>query len=93
MFSITSLFNIRAKGLDLQPLPKIEERKFQMGSLTFTIIGSILKPVIGLVTPEIKTLIEQVIKDLYIKAKATSSPYDDLAIEVLAEILSIDLGN
>ena len=45
----------------------------------------------GLVSPQIREELNSFVKGLYVKAQATTSPWDDHAIEVLALILGIDL--
>lgn len=42
-------------------------------------------------TPEIRKLLEQYLKDLYQKAKATDNILDDLVIKIIADLLKIDV--
>lgn len=52
----------------------------------------IFKPLLGIISEPIKKEVEKFVKDMYVKAKNTESPLDDLFIKLVATVLSIDLG-
>ena len=49
------------------------------------------KPLMGLITKPIKDELENFVKNLYVKAKNTDSPIDDLLVKALATVLSIEV--
>ncbi len=55
------------------------------------LLPKILVPFFSLVTPEIKSEIENFIKGLYQKATQTTSPWDDFFVKFLADVLGIDV--
>jgi hypothetical protein len=61
-----------------------------MGKI-LTILFPIVKIVVGSLTPEVKEAFEKFVKEQYERAKGTSNPFDDLAVEVLASIFGVEL--
>ena len=57
----------------------------------WTITGTVLGLVVKTMTPQIEKALEKLIADLYVKAKATNNPYDDMAIEMIADLMDIEL--
>ena len=51
----------------------------------------VLTPFLSLITAPIKNELETFIKNLYVKAKATESPIDDMFVKLLGDILGITL--
>lgn len=51
----------------------------------------LLRKILDSISPDIRAFIETSIKDLAVKAKATPNPYDDVAVEILAWMLCVDL--
>jgi len=49
----------------------------------------VLTPFLSLITSPIKTELETFVKNLYVKAKNTESPLDDMFVKLLADILGI----
>jgi hypothetical protein len=54
-----------------------------------SLLQSLLTPILAPLDSALKAELASFIQALYTKAKATSSPLDDLAIKVLADILNI----
>ncbi len=54
------------------------------------ILSSILWQVLKHISPEIRKAIQGLIAELRIKARATENPWDDLFVEVLAGIFSVE---
>jgi hypothetical protein len=52
-------------------------------------VMKIVVPLFGLVTPEIKKLLNDFLTALYLKALATDNPWDDFAVGFLLDILAI----
>lgn len=48
--------------------------------------------IIPVITPEIRKIMEEAIRNLYNKAVATDNIWDDFAVKVIADLLRIDLG-
>ena len=51
----------------------------------------LLPQILGLVTPALRRALEDVIKDLYKRARETENPIDDILVGILAALLSIDM--
>lgn len=51
----------------------------------------LLRKILESISPEVREFINTSIKDLAVKAKATPNPYDDVAVDVLAWVLQVDL--
>ena len=43
------------------------------------------------VSPQIRDAFREFLKGLYVKAKQTENPWDDLFVEVIATVMKIDL--
>lgn len=52
---------------------------------------SLLRKILDSISPTIREFIETSVKELAIKAEATENPYDDVAVEILAWILCVEL--
>ena len=57
-----------------------------------TLGARVLASIIGILSPEIRTGIEEAIRGLYVKAKATDNPIDNMFVETLATMLRVDLS-
>ena len=55
------------------------------------IVGSAFSPVFSLLSKEIKSELENFIKDLYKKSEKTENVWDDFFVKMLADILNIDV--
>lgn len=55
------------------------------------IIQIILAPVLAVVTPMIKDYLEELLIKLLEKARATENPLDDMFVEFLFRLLSIEI--
>lgn len=53
------------------------------------LFGKILVPLFNLITPELRTLLNDFLTSLYLKALATPNPWDDMAVGFLLDILAI----
>ena len=60
-------------------------------SMILKVLLPIIPSLLKLVTPAIKDSMEQGIKDLAAKAKATPNPWDDLLVVLLAGLFGINL--
>lgn len=60
-------------------------------SWVLNLIVSVLGPLVGLITPQLKEAIAAFVRDLANKAKETESPLDDIFVKVLAALLDVDL--
>ena len=56
-----------------------------------SIIISILRPIIAVLTPTIRDMLHDTLIDFYNKAKATENPWDDFLAEILLRLLGIDI--
>ena len=87
--------------LDLNPKPaaiqpvelsiKTKKDVIMTSSIITSIVSQLLKTILSVLSPEIKVLLESSIKSIYDRAKQTSNPYDDFALEFIAKILGITL--
>ena len=50
----------------------------------------VLPQILSLVTPVLRETLEDVVKDLYAKAKKTDNPLDDILVAVLAGLIGVD---
>lgn len=71
-------------------LIKPEINKMSTGFFV-TLAVKVLSPLLSLITTPIKTELDSFIKSLYVKAKNTDSPIDDMFIKLLADILGIEV--
>uniref|UniRef100_A0A6H1Z7Q5 Uncharacterized protein n=1 Tax=viral metagenome TaxID=1070528 RepID=A0A6H1Z7Q5_9ZZZZ len=55
-----------------------------------SVLTSILYQVLKHISPEIKKVIQGLIAELRTKAKATENPWDDILVEILAGIFSVE---
>ncbi len=55
------------------------------------IVSTVLGVVVKAMTPELEKAIEGFLRGLYVKAKATTNDFDDMAIEMIADLMDIDL--
>ncbi len=55
------------------------------------LLVSLLGPIVGLLTPQLRGLIESTLKDWYAKAKETESPFDDVLVRIIAALLDVPL--
>lgn len=62
-----------------------------MSNWLLSIVSGVITPFLNLLTPVLKEELDSFIQSLYTKAKATSSPLDDVAVKLLAEILGVDV--
>jgi hypothetical protein len=53
------------------------------------ILGSVLGPLLGAISPSIKDLLNGFMTDLYKKCLATPNPWDDFAVGLLLDVLGI----
>ena len=53
------------------------------------LIVTVLKPIVGIVTPIIREELEKALLKLYAKAEASDNPWDDFLVEILLKILGI----
>jgi len=51
----------------------------------------LLRKILSSISPDIREFIETSVKEMAIKAKATPNPYDDIAVDILAWVLQVDL--
>ena len=51
----------------------------------------LLRKILDSISPNIREFIETSVKELAVKAKATPNPYDDVAVEILAWVLCVEL--
>lgn len=58
-----------------------------LASLLITLLGSVLK----VISPQLRDWITSLIQTLYEKAQETDNAFDDLAVELLAGLLDVDL--
>jgi len=54
------------------------------------ILVTILFQVLKQISPEIRKVLQGLLAELRVKAKATSNPWDDILVEVLAGILLLE---
>lgn len=54
------------------------------------ILSSILFQVLKHISPEIKKVVQGLLAELRTKAKATENPWDDILVEILSGIFSIE---
>lgn len=59
--------------------------------LLIAAISRIVVAFLGIVSKEVRYLLESYIKDLYRRAKETANPADDMFVEFVAQILCIEL--
>jgi len=88
---INDLLNTQIKGFDLEPSNLYKER-FTMGTWLLNLVVSVISPIINGIAPELKSELASFLQQLYTKAKATSSPLDDIGIKFLADILGITVS-
>ena len=55
------------------------------------IVSTVLGVVVKAMTPELEKAIEGFLCGLYVKAQATKNDFDDMAIEMIADLMDIDL--
>lgn len=55
-----------------------------------SLLVTVLKPVLKIVTPLIRDALEEQLLKLYAKAEATENPWDDFAVGFLLDILGIE---
>ncbi len=55
------------------------------------IVQTVLGVVVKAMTPELEKAIEGFLKTLYVKAKETDNSFDDMAIEMIADLMDIEL--
>ncbi len=60
-------------------------------SKVWTIVATVLAMVVKSMTPEIESAIEKFIIGLYRQAKATPNAFDDIGVEMLADLMDINL--
>ena len=53
----------------------------------------ILKKVLNLISPDLRTAMESLIKDLYVRAKQTNNTVDDFLVIMLAAALKIKIDD
>lgn len=56
-----------------------------------SLLITVLMGVVRVISPELRELIEKVIKTLYDRALATDNPIDDILVKLIAELLDVDL--
>ena len=55
------------------------------------ILGPIVRAIVGVVTPELRTAMQEWIKEFSEKARKTPNPFDDIFAEFLADVLGLDI--
>lgn len=55
-----------------------------------SLLVTVLKPVLKIITPMIRDALEEQLLKLYAKAEATENPWDDFAVGFLLDILGIE---
>ena len=55
-------------------------------------IAQILGPILDLMSPVLRKELEEAIKKIWDKAKASENPWDDHGIKLLADLLKIELA-
>lgn len=81
----------KSQGLEEIPLGILQHYKIE-GAFTMNAITSILSNIFTLISPELKGLVDGLVKDLYAKAQATPNPWDNIAVGVVATLLGVDLS-
>lgn len=56
-------------------------------------LTALLRKILESISPDVKKFIDKSVKEWYVKAKETPNPYDDIAVEVVAWILGVDLDD
>lgn len=51
----------------------------------------VLAAIIAALSPELRALLEDMVRELYRRARATDSPLDDKLVELLAAVLGVEL--
>lgn len=51
----------------------------------------LLRKILDSISPNVREFIETSVKELAVKAKATPNPYDDVAVDILAWVLCVEL--
>ena len=91
MSEISEINKIPNSAMQFVPIP-IKPEINMTTNFFLSLALKVLTPLLSLVTQPIKDELTSFVKNLYIKAKNTESPIDDLFVEMLAKILSIELG-
>lgn len=55
------------------------------------LFASLLKPILSLISPALKSLVHDLVLSLWSSALKTENGWDDFFVEMLASVLSIDL--
>jgi len=55
------------------------------------LLSAVLGPLVGILSPQIRTLLVSSIQKLYVKAAETPNIFDDMLVELLAGVLGIEL--
>jgi hypothetical protein len=54
-------------------------------------LAIVIKPILDILTPMLRTAMETAVRDWWKKAEATDNPWDNFLVEVIAKALSITL--
>lgn len=60
-------------------------------SFFLKLAAKVLSGLLDILSPEIRSFVEESVVKLYARAVRTDNPTDDMFVEVLAELLSVDL--
>jgi len=63
--------------------------KIQWG-FAISLIISLLKPIMGVISPKLRTELEEFLKDYYKKAMETENPWDDFLANLLLHIFGVE---
>lgn len=80
--------NLIYKPVDFLPKKELKDMSF---NFLIPLVTSLFSQIFSIVSPEIRTAIDEFVKNLYLKAKATPNAFDDHAVEILAVVLGVKL--
>ena len=80
--------NVNYKPVELLPKKELKDMSF---NFLIPIVTSLFSQIFSIVSPEIRQAIDEFVKNLYLKAKATPNAFDDHAVEILAVVLGVKL--
>ena len=80
-------------NINYKPVERLPKKELKDMSFNFLIplVTSLFSQIFSIVSPEIRQAIEEFVKGLYLKAKATPNAFDDHAVEILAVVLGVKL--
>lgn len=83
--------DLKPKGLDPIPIIRKEINIMFTWKWLFEQAAKLLLPIVEMLTPEIKTELENFVLALYQKSVLTPNQWDDFLIKMLADLLNIKL--